>query len=339
MAEAERLVRKAVKMNRKLFPLLLAALAMVLPFILGLNEYYLFLTTLILLYTSIVVAWQLIGGYGGQLDLGAGAYHGLGAIVTGYLMVYHGISGWLGLIVSGFAAAAVAFVIGYPSFRFGIREVWYALSSLALVLILQKIFLLWTDVAGPLERYIPYAEFDPFFMRSGYKIFYYYVSLALLAATFVIVYRVRRGKTGLYLLSIRENEEAAEMLGVDIRKYKLRALMIYSFITAMTGGIYTSMVGFYHPTLFDSWISIQTVTLAIAGGLGHFWGPPILSVILLSVQEYLRISVGAVVIGLHQVIFGIILVMIILFKPDGIGPLIDSVSKKMGLAKPQRVSR
>jgi len=308
---------------------ILSALLLFLPLMLGLNDYYVFLTTLILLYTSIVVAWQLIGGFGGQLDLGAGAYHGLGAIITGYFMVYHGLSGWVGLVLSGLAAAGVAFIIGYPSFRFGLREVWYALSSLALVLILQKIFLLWTDVAGPLERYIPYMEFDPLFMKSGYKVFYYYITLALLTTTFIMVFRIKKGKTGLYLMSIRENEDAAEMLGVNVRKYKLLALMLYSFITAITGGIYTSMVGFYHPTLFDSWISIQTVTLAIAGGLGHFWGPPITSVILLSVQEYLRITLGAVIIGLHQVIFGIILIIIILFKPDGVGPLIDSLTTRL----------
>ncbi len=315
-------------MNR--YILLGAAIALAAaPFLVGLNEYYLFLVTLILLYTTIVVAWQLIGGYGGQLDLGAGAYHGLGAVITGFLMVNYGISGWVGLVVSGAAAAGVAFLIGYPSFRLGLKEVWYALSSLALVLILQKIFLLWTDVAGPLERYIPYAEFDPVFMRAGTKIFYYYIAAALLAVTFYIVARIRRSKTGLYLISIRENEEAAEMLGVDVRRYKLQALMIYSFIAAVTGGIYASMVGFYHPTLFDSWISIQTATLAIVGGLGHLLGPPIVSIILLTVQEYLRITLGAVVIGLHQVIFGIILVIIIMFKPDGLGPVIDSLAKRL----------
>jgi len=317
--------------KNRIFTAIAGAAAAVFPLILGLNEYYVFLVTLIMLYTTIVVAWQLIGGLGGQLDLGAGAYHGLGAIVTGYLMVYHGISGWVGLFAGGLAAAGVAFIIGYPSFRFGLKEVWYALSSLALVLILQKIFLLWTDVAGPLERYIPYAAFDPIFMRSGYKTFYYYITLALFAATLALVYRIRKNKLGLYLQSIRDNEEAAEMLGVDVRKYKLIALLVYSFIAAMTGGIYTSMVGFYHPTLFDSWISIQTVTLSIAGGLGSLWGPPITSLILLTVQEYLRITLGAVIIGLHQVIFGIILIFIILFRPEGLGPLLDTLSVRLGL--------
>jgi branched-chain amino acid transport system permease protein len=77
------------------FPAIAGVFAAVLPLILGFNDYYVFLVTLIMLYTTIVVAWQVIGGLGGQLDLGAGAYHGLGAIVTGYLMVYHGISGWV----------------------------------------------------------------------------------------------------------------------------------------------------------------------------------------------------------------------------------------------------
>ena len=92
------------------------------------------------------------------------------------------------------------------------------------------------------------------------------------------------------------------------------------------------MVGFYHPILFDSWISIQTVTLSIAGGLGRFWGPPITSIILLSVQEHLRINLGAVIIGLNQVIFGVILLVIILFKPDGLWPLFDVLTARRGLS-------
>lgn len=306
----------------------LGTFSILLPALLQFNDYYLFLTSLILLYTIIVMAWYFIGGLGGQLDLGAGAYHGLGAIITGYLMVYYAVSGWIGLILSGLAAMALAFTVGYPSFRFGLREVWYALASLGLVLILQKIFLLWPEVAGPLERYIEYRELDPLFMRAGPKWFYYYVTLTLFAITMYIAYRVKKGELGLYLACLRDNEEAAEMLGIDTRKYKMRALLIYSFITALTGGIYTSMVGFYHPILFDPWIGIQTVTISIVGGLGHYWGPPLTSVILLSLAEYLRITFGGTIPGLHQVIFGGILLFAILFRPIGLGPYLESLWKK-----------
>ncbi|MEN2975264.1 MAG: branched-chain amino acid ABC transporter permease [Candidatus Caldarchaeales archaeon] len=300
-----------------------------LPLILGLNDYYIFLTTLILLYTVIVMAWYFIGGLAGQLDLGAGAYHGLGAVITGYLMIYHNVSGWFGLVLGGLAAMGVAFIVGFPSFRFGLKEVWYALASLGLVLILQKIFLLWTDVAGPLERYIPFREFDPLYMRARAKWFYYYITLGLLLIAFYLAHRVKKGKLGLYLVSIRDEEEAAEMLGIDTRRYKLFALLTYSFITAVTGGVYASMVGFYHPILFDGWIGIQTATIAIVGGLGHFWGPPLTSVILLSIAEYLRISLGGTIPGLHQVIFGAILIIAILFKPAGIGPYLESLIEKV----------
>lgn len=308
---------------------ILGALSLSLPFILGLNDYYLFLTSLILLYTVIVMAWYFIGGLGGQLDIGAGAYHGLGAIVTGYLMVYHGVSGWIGLILSGLAAMGLAFLVGYPSFRFGLREVWYALASLGLVLILQKVFLLWPEVAGPWERYIEYRELDPLFMRAGPKWFYYYITLGLLAATMYAAYRAKNGKLGLYLSCVRDNEEAAEMLGIDTRRYKLKALLIYSFITALTGGIYASMVGFYHPIFFDPWIGIQTVTISIVGGLGHYWGPPLTSIILLSLAEYLRITLGGTIPGLHQVIFGGILLFAILFRPVGIGPYLETLLKRV----------
>lgn len=313
---------------KKMLMLGLGFFSILLPALLQFNDYYLFLISLILLYTVIVMAWYFIGGLGGQLDLGAGAYHGLGAIITGYLMVYYAVSGWIGLILSGLAAMALAFIVGYPSFRFGLREVWYALASLGLVLILQKIFLLWPEVAGPLERYIEYRELDPLFMRAGPKWFYYYVTLTLFAITMYIAYRVKKGRLGLYLACLRENEEAAEMLGIDTRKYKMRALLIYSFITALTGGIYASMVGFYHPILFDPWIGIQTVTISIVGGLGHYWGPPLTSVILLSLAEYLRITFGGTIPGLHQVIFGGILLFAILFRPIGLGPYLESLWRK-----------
>ncbi len=288
------------------------------PIFIGFNNYFLNVGTFIVIYATIVAAWNIICGFAGQLDLGAGAYMGMGIFVTGILLLWWNITPLIGIIVGGLAAAALGFVIGYPTFRFGVREVWYALSSLALVSILQKLFLVWEQVAGPVERRLPYFSGEWYLMRFYNFSIYYYMSLALLIITLLLNVKIRYSKIGYYLLAIRENEEAAEMLGVDVRKYKLLALLIYSFIVGLTGGIFVLIAGYYHPSLFDPWISIQTAILGIVGGLGAIYGAPLTALIILGIQEYLRFTLGGIIQGLHLIVYAVILILVVLFKPEGI---------------------
>lgn len=312
-------------MKIQLFTMLIFTIILALvPLVLQFNNYYLLLAGLILLYTSMVSAWNIIGGFAGQLDLAAGAYHGIGIFVTGLLFIFYKITPWIGIFVGGVVAVLFAILVGVPTFRFGIKEVWYALSSLALVLILYKLFLVWEDVGGTIERYLPNVGFSWYYLRfpNNYT-YYYYMTVILLIACIIINIKIRNSKLGYYLLAIRENEDAAEMLGIDTRRYKLYALIIYSFLVSLTGGIFVLMLGYVHPVLFDSWISIQTAVLGIAGGLGSIVGGPIISIVLLILAEYLRVTLGSYIPGLHQVIFAIILMLVVLFKPGGIGEVID----------------
>ena len=315
-------------MDRRLVlaPLISLGILSLIPPLLGFNNYYLLLASLILLYTTMVSAWNIIGGFAGQLDLAAGAYHGIGIFVTGLLFIFYRVTPLIGIFLGGAVASLLAVAIGYPTFRFGLREVWYALSSLALVVILYKLFLVWESVGGTIERYLPKVGFSWFYLTfPGNYLYYYLMSALLLAATIAINIRIRYSRLGYYLLAIRENEEAAEMLGIDVRRYKLYALMIYSFIVGLTGGIFVLMLGYVHPVLFDSWISIQTAILGIVGGLGSIAGGPIIAVILLAIAEYLRVRFGGYIPGLHQILFAIILMLIVLFKPGGIGEWLDSL--------------
>jgi branched-chain amino acid transport system permease protein len=319
-------------MNRRLLvvPTISLGVLSLIPLILHFNNYYLLLASLILLYTTMVSAWNIIGGFAGQIDLAAGAYHGIGIFVTGLLFIFYRVTPWIGIFLGGAVAALLALMIGYPTFRFGLREVWYALTSLALVVILYKLFLVWESVGGPIERYLPKVGFSWFYLTfPNTYTYYYYMSALLLVATIFLNIRIRYSKLGYYLLAVRENEEAAEMLGIDIRRYKLYALMIYSFIVGLTGGIFVLMLGYVHPVLFDSWISIQTAMLGIVGGLGSIAGGPVIAVVLLAIAEYLRVRLGGYIPGLHQIMFAIILMAIVLFKPEGIGDWINTMWRKL----------
>lgn len=315
-------------MNRKVVlpPIALTILLGIVPLIVAFNNYLVFVAALIVLYTSMVLAWNIIGGFAGQLDLAAGAYHGLGIFVTGLLFIFFNITPWIGMFVAGLVCVGFAVLIGYPTFRFGLREVWYALSSLALVVILYKLFLIWEDVGGTIERYLPKVGYSLFYLRfpANYTI-YYYMSVVLLAITLFVNLKIRHSKLGYYLLAIRENEEAAEMLGIDVRRYKLYSLMIYSFLVSFTGSIFVLMLGYVHPVMFDAWISIQTAILGIVGGLGSIAGAIVSSFVLLTLAEYLRTTLSGYLPGFHQVVFAIILMLVVLFKPEGIGDWINKL--------------
>ena len=175
------------------------------------------LATTVLLYGVLATAWNIIGGMAGQLDLAAFAYLGLGAFTSGTLLLRWNITPWLGMIARGTVAAGFAALVGYPLFRFGIKEVWYALSSSALVEVLRVAFLMWDDVGGPVERYLPFYQSSLYHMRFASYVPYYYIILGILLITLGVNWRLSRSKLGYYLVALGENEDAAEAIGVDAR--------------------------------------------------------------------------------------------------------------------------
>jgi branched-chain amino acid transport system permease protein len=309
--------------------LLLAAL--VLPLLFRHSQYNLILLTTVVLYGILTTAWNIIGGMAGQLDLAAGAYLGLGAFTTGTLLIRWNITPWAGMILGGLVATAFAFLVGYPLFRFRIREVWYALSSSALVEVLSVAFLMWEKVGGPVERYLPYHDFSLYHLRFGTYIPYYYLLLILLAITLYLNFRIRRIRLGYHLLALSDNEDAAEVLGVDARASKLKALMIYAFIVGVTGGIYACLYGFIHPSFFSSPLSLEVAILGIVGGMGIAYGPLLATAILVSGRELLRASLGGSMESLYLVIYALALILIALFRPHGLASYIQDL-----LARPRR---
>ncbi|MBC7227514.1 MAG: branched-chain amino acid ABC transporter permease [Thermoflexales bacterium] len=296
--------------------------ALLLPLAIRSNQYALVLLTTILLYGVLATAWNIIGGLAGQLDLAAGAYLGLGAFTTGTLLIRWNVSPWLGMILGGLVAVGFALIVGYPLFRFGVKEVWYALSSAALVEVLRVTFLIWSQVGGPVERYLPYHEWSLYHLRFATYLPFFYIMLGMLVLALLVNHWIRQSRLGYYLMALGENEEAAEVLGVNTQSCKLEALAIYAFIVGVTGGIYACMYGFIHPNFFSGPMSTEVAILGIVGGLGVTYGPVMAAILLVSVRELLRAQLGGQLEGLYLVVYSVVLILIALFRPQGLGPLV-----------------
>lgn len=312
-------------MNKKiLFPALVIAFLSLLPFILSL-EYYILLATYIIFYAALATSWYIIGGMAGQLDFAAASYVGIGVFISGTLITFWEIPYWITLPLGGLGAMALAIGLGYFTFRFGLREVYYALASLASVISLQFLFLLWTEVGGPIPRYI--YQKGPIFMRFDSNIYYFYVMLFFMIIALLICYSLSKSKLGFFLRCIRDDEDAAEVLGIDTKACKLKALAIYAFISGMIGTAYVALVGSYDYTVFDPEISLLVVVAALVGGSRVIYGPFTGALVLVGIRELFRSQLGAIR-GLSWIFYGIVLLIVILLKPGGIVTLFEKIYKK-----------
>jgi branched-chain amino acid transport system permease protein len=315
--------------KRTVFLLVAFILAALVPLIFKTNQYAMVLVTTVLLYATLASAWNIIGGMGGQLDLAAGAYVGLGAFTTGTLLMRWDITPWIGMLASGAVAAAFAVLIGYPLFRFKVKELWYALTSSALVEVLRVLFLMWDEVGGPTEKYLPVDTWSWYHLRFNTYMPYFYIILGLLVITLFINYRIRNTKLGYSLLALGEDEDAAEVLGVAAQTNKLKALVIYAFIVGMVGGLYACIYGFLHPTFFSTEMSTEVAILGIVGGMGITFGPVLAAIFLVSFREYLRATLGGSLEGLYLVAYALILILVVLFQPRGIAPMLQNIFERI----------
>lgn len=308
--------------------LILFVIALGIPYVLRTNQYQVLLATTVLLYGVMATSWNIVGGLAGQLDFAAFAYLGIGAFVSGTLFIRFNLSPWFGMFIGGLVASGFALLIGIPLFRFGIKEVWYALTTSALVEILKVAFNMWEKVGGPVERCLPYFSGSWQHMRFVTYAPFYYIMLTMLVIALLVNQRITNSKLGYYLKAIGEDETATEVLGVDNRDSKLKALVYYSFLIGMTGGIYASMYGYIHPSFFNGPESTKVAILGIVGGRGITFGPLLAALLLVGAQEFLRASLGGEFSGLYLLIYAIILIIVVLFKPRGIATIFQDIYQK-----------
>jgi len=288
---------------------MIIGLLALLPLI-GLSSYVMHILILVIMWSVIGMAWNLLSGYCGQVSFGHAAFFGTGAYTAGMLYSKFGISGWWGLPASIIVVTGFALVIGYICLR--LRGPFFALATLSMGVILRITAENLVDFTGGdlgiMIRERTWVE----------KIWYYYIILAIACGTYLAVKVIIGSKLGYYFVAIREDQDAAESLGINTTFYKTIALCISAVLTGFAGAFYTNYMGYIDPkvvfALHD--ISIVAIMVVMVGGVATFWGPAVGAVIMVVLAEYIRSLPG---LGTaHQTLFGVLLIVIIIFLPNGI---------------------
>lgn len=268
------------------------------------------------IWAGYATAWNLFSGFSGYISFGHAIFFGAGAFVSTILLVEQNVSPWIGMLAGGVVAVAAALVIGIVTFRAGLSGIYFALAILAFPLIAAPVIIWYgyIEVSVPLNFDRPYL-----FMSFRGMMEYYYIALALLLVTLGVTWQVQRSRLGFYLQAIKSSEEAAESLGVDSFRYKLYALSLSAFLSGLLGTIYVQVnFVFFTQGIFGVTVSAQPVILAVAGGLGTVFGPLVAGFTLFPIAEILRSEFGSVIPGIHNILYGIVLIVVIIYLPDGL---------------------
>lgn len=299
---------------------LFTIIIMALPFIIT-NNYYLSVLVIIGIHTTVVVGLCLLMGYAGQISLGHAAFYGLGAYVSGILTSTYGISPWIALAAGAVGTGILAYILGIPIFR--LKEHYLALATLGLGLIIQIILIEQVDLTGGpsgLSKSIPYLSIGSFLLNNDFRYYFLVWTVALIAI--ILANNVIHSRIGRALRSIHGSEFAAQSLGVDTEKFKLQVFALSAVYASVAGSLYAHYITFISPSPFGMMTSIQFMVMAVVGGLGSLWGPifgvtaiTVLTEFLKSFMQQFFPQAG----GEYEiVVFGIILVVIMIFLPDGL---------------------
>jgi len=273
-----------------------------------LGNYFQHVLIVIMMWITMATAWNLLGGYCGQVSFGHAVFFGLGAYGGGLLYHHWGISPWWGMIAGPLLAVIIGIIIGRITFR--LRGAYFALAMLALGETFRIVFTNWEPVTAGAVGVV--------FSRTwgAAKLPYYYTALAVAALSIYVVYRLTQSKFGYYFVSIREDQDAAEGLGIPTTRYKLYALIPSAFFTGLAGAVYLNYMAYIEPeVVFNlSAISIMMILSVMLGGAGTLWGPVLGAVIYSVLSEALRAAIGP----MAYLIFPVIACLIIMFLPDGI---------------------
>jgi len=276
--------------------------------------------TYTLLYITLAQSWNLIGGYTGQQNLGHAAFFGIGALCTRFLWL-SGLPLPLAVVAGALAATIFAVIIGFPAFR--LKGVYFIIGTLVLAEILRIIF----------DTVLPHASVLPSKLLNSYSLVpRYYLSLLMAIVTVTVVYWISRSRLGLGLMSIREDEDAAEAAGVNTLRYKLTAFVISTFLAAMGGGVYAYFAAAALPgQMFSAVWTFDAVIIVFVGGVGTIIGPIIGSVFFVLLQQLLSLYLPG---GTHVLVFGILFIVVVLYLPGGLIGLLARLRQ----GKPQKES-
>jgi len=299
---------------------LFTVIIFILPFIIT-NNYYRSVLVIIGIYTTVVVGLCLLMGYAGQISLGHAGFYGLGAYVSGVLTSTYDVSPWIAILLGAVGTGLVAYIIGIPIFR--LQGHYLALATLGLGLIIHVVMMEEVDITGGpsgLTKSIPYLSIGRFELNTDFK--YYFLVWIVALAAIILANNVVHSRIGRALRSVHGSEFAAQSLGVDTGKYKLQVFTLSAIYASVAGSLYAHYITFISPSPFGLMTSIQFLVMAVVGGLSSIWGPIFGVTAITLLTEGLKYIVPKMIPqagGEYEiVVYGVILVIIMIFLPEGI---------------------
>jgi branched-chain amino acid transport system permease protein len=273
-------------------------------------------------------AWNIMMGFAGQLSLGHALYVGLGAYVSAGLFVHYGLPPWIGMLAGMAIAGLAGTVIAALSFRFGVTGTYFALLTIAFAEFTRLAFNHFDWVGSSSGLFLPVATLanDDVLRLRGSPAMFYYILLALTLAALALSRMLLRWRIGFYWQAIREDQAAAQALGIDVFRYKIAAVALSAVMTAIAG----TLLAFYDNNLYPDTAfgisrSIDIITAPIIGGLGTLIGPILGAVVLTALSETMtNVSASLGINGLKQFIYGAALLVIVMLQPAGLWPWLRS---------------
>jgi branched-chain amino acid transport system permease protein len=306
----------------------LAAILYPIPLQIQGTTYYQTVGFLVLITAMLGVGWNVIGGWAGQFDFGPQVFFAVGAYTAALLYVKLGVDAWLGLVAGVAVAAVICAVLTYPLTR--LRGHYFAISTVAIWMIAQPIGATWEYIGAAQGLFIPVKAHASVvgsavalqFSGPTKALGYYYSALVLFALTVALMAWVERSKLGFYFRAIRDDQEAAESIGIDSRLYKVLARSITAGVFGAGGVLYAfwALSVFPEQVLELNWSTLP-IMATVVGGIGRLWGPLLGAVILIPISQIMSTTLGTGPLagrGIDLIVYGLIIVVIAAFRPTGL---------------------
>jgi branched-chain amino acid transport system permease protein len=275
--------------------------------------------------TLLAQAWNMLGGFGGQFSFGHALFFGVGAYTQVIAQVTHGLNAWPALALAIAAAALVALAVGALTFRYGLRGSYFALVTLAFAEVFRILAVSVDFTGGGVGMMLPLSE-SPLAMQFASRKGYLLLVLAFVVAALLATTWLRHSRFGARLQAVRDNEDAAQAVGVNPLRVKLGAITLSAAFMGAAGAFYVQVFQYLDPGIaFGPHVSVEALVGAIVGGMGTLWGPVLGAFALHLLADLTRNLFGQLP-GLNMVIYGCVLVVIVMFLPRGLAGLLDRIA-------------
>lgn len=310
--------RRAVKVYHRNVAILVGLILLVfalIPMVVT-SPYILNIFVLVFYMSTLSMAWNLLGGMTGQNSLGHAAYMGLGAYACCLLVVKTGANPWIAAVFCMIVVGLVAGIVFYPCFI--LRGPYFTLVSIAFGESIRQIIINSEFFGRASGVGLPFGGDSWLNFRFASKVPYYYVGMIMLIAIYVLMKKIDRSKIGFALKTIREDEDAAAAIGINPTRYKILAVVISAMVAALVGFFYASYIRYIDPDLMIQAKSTESVLPAVVGGAAYVEGPIVGGLLMIPLSEYLRANFSSILPGINMLMYAVVLLVVIRFRPTGI---------------------